>query len=271
MDSITFEQIITWVSDYGLRGVTALAIFIIGRWLVNHAIVLVYKALVLKAKDETLAHFLTAILRWVGLLFVAISSLSHVGVDTTSLVALLGAAGLAVGLSLQGSLGNLAAGVMLIVFKPFKRGDFIEAAGAMGTVDSINIFTTTIITSDNKEVTIPNASVTGGNITNFSARDTRRVDMVFGISYDDDIRKARHILEAILASDTRILPEPEPIVRLHALADSSVNFIVRPWVNSGDYWDVLWDTHEAVKLRFDEEGVSIPYPQMDIHWQKPKD
>jgi small conductance mechanosensitive channel len=157
---------------------------------------------------------------------------------------------------------------MLIVFKPFKKGDFVEAGGAMGTVDSISIFTTTMTTADNKEIIVPNGSVIGSNITNFSARSTRRVDMVFGMSYDGDIRKAKQILESIIASDSRVLPEPAPVIQLSELADSSVNFIVRPWVNAADYWPVLWGTTEAVKTRFDEEGISIPFPQMDVHLQK---
>jgi len=161
----------------------------------------------------------------------------------------------------------LAAGVLLIIFKPFKKGDFIDAGGAMGTIDSISIFTTIMTTSDNREVIIPNASIIGGNITNFSARPTRRVDMVFGISYGDDLRKAKTILEEIIASDTRILAEPAPVITVGALAESSVNFLVRPWVNSADYWRVLWDTTEAVKLRFDAAGISIPFPQVSVHMQ----
>jgi len=268
MDLPTTEQMIALASDYGVRFTTALAIFVIGRWLIKHLVALIGKALILRAKDETLAHFLTAILRWLGLIFVVIVALSHVGVDTTSLVALLGAAGLAIGLSLQGSLGNFAAGAMLIAFKPFKKGDFVEVAGALGTVDGISIFTTTVITPDNKEIIIPNGNITGANITNFSARSTRRVDMVFSISYDDDIRKARQILEGIISNDSRVLAEPEPIVRLGELSDSSINFIVRPWVDSNDYWPVFWDTNEAVKLRFDQEGISIPFPQLDVHWHR---
>jgi small conductance mechanosensitive channel len=207
----------------------------------------------------------------VGLLFVLIAALSHLGIDTTSLVALLGAAGLAVGLSLQDSLGNFAAGVMIIVFKPFKKGDFIDAGGAMGTVDAISIFTTIMTTPDNKEIIIPNGSIIGGNITNYSARPTRRVDMVFGISYDDDLQKAKAILQEIIAADSRVLSEPAPVVTLGELADSSVNFLVRPWVNAADYWGVMWDTTEQVKLRFDAEGISIPFPQMDVHLQTSKE
>jgi small conductance mechanosensitive channel len=207
-------------------------------------------------------------LRWVLLLFVVIAALSQLGIDTTSLVALLGAAGLAIGLSLQSSLANFAAGVMLIVFRPFTKGDFVEVAGTSGSVDNISIFTTTLTTPDNKEVIVPNGSVIGNNIVNYSARPTRRVDMVFGIGYGDDIKKAKELLEQIVAADTRVLAEPAPVVALGELADSSVNFLVRPWVNAEDYWSVLWDTTETVKLKFDEAGISIPYPQMDVHLDK---
>ena len=218
--------------------------------------------------DEILVKFLSSILHWVLLLFVVIASLSQLGIDTTSLVALLGAAGLAIGLSLQSSLANFAAGVMLIVFRPFTKGDFVEVAGTSGSVDNISIFTTTLTTPDNKEVIVPNGSVIGNNIVNYSARPTRRVDMVFGIGYGDDIKKAKELLEQIVAADTRVLAEPAPVVALGELADSSVNFLVRPWVNAEDYWSVLWDTTETVKLKFDEAGISIPYPQMDVHLDK---
>jgi small conductance mechanosensitive channel len=212
--------------------------------------------------------FLSSILRWVLLLFVVIAALSQLGINTTSLVALLGAAGLAIGLSLQSSLSNFASGVMLIIFRPFTKGHFVEAGGATGVIEKISIFTTTMTTPDNKEVIVPNGAILASNITNFSARPTRRVDMVFGISYDDDIRKAKALLAEILAADQRVLPEPAPVVAVGALADSSVNFLVRPWVNSADYWAVYWDTQEAVKLKFDEAGISIPYPQMDVHLDK---
>ena len=192
-----------------------------------------------------------SILRWVLLLFVVIAALSQLGINTTSLVALLGAAGLAIGLSLQSSLSNFASGVMLIIFRPFTKGDFVEAGGATGVVEKISIFTTTMTTGDNKEVIIPNGSILGGNITNYSARPTRRVDMVFGISYDDDIRQAKQLLAEIVAADERVLKDPAPLIALGELADSSVNFLVRPWVSSADYWGVYWDTHEAVKLKFD--------------------
>lgn len=259
------EKLIALATEYGIATLTALAIFVVGRWLVNRLTNLAQKVMLARASDETLVKFVCSILRWVGLLFVVIAALSHLGIDTTSLVALLGAAGLAIGLSLQSSLGNFAAGVMLIIFKPFKKGDFVDAGGAMGTVDSISIFTTIMTTPDNKEIIIPNGSIIGGNITNFSARPTRRVDMVFGISYGDDIRKAKAILEEIISADARVLPEPAPVITVGELADSSVNFLVRPWVKASDYWGVMWDTTEAVKLRFDAEGISIPFPQMDVH------
>ena len=253
--------------EYAQATVIALLIFVAGRWLVNRVVALVERLMLARATDETLVKFVCSILQWLGLLFVVIAALSHLGVDTTSLVALVGAAGLAIGLSLQNSLGNLAAGVLLIVFKPFKKGDFIDAAGAMGTIESISIFTTVMTTADNREITVPNGAIIGGNITNFSARATRRVDMVFGISYGDDLRHAKAILEEIVGADPRVLAEPAPVVMVGELADSSVNFLVRPWVNSEDYWQVLWDTTETVKLRFDEVGISIPFPQVELHMQ----
>ncbi|MCB1699889.1 MAG: mechanosensitive ion channel [Pseudomonadales bacterium] len=228
----------------------------------------VRKVLNTRSMDEILVSFLTSILSWVLLLFVVIAALSQLGINTNSLVALLGAAGLAIGLSLQSSLSNFAAGVMLIIFRPFTKGNFVEAGGATGVVDKISIFTTTLTTTDNKEVIVPNGAIINGNITNYSARPTRRVDMVFGISYDDDIRKAKEILEQIIAADERVLPEPAPVIALGALAESSVNFLVRPWAKQEDYWGLLWDTTEAVKLKFDEAGITIPYPQVDVHFSK---
>ena len=251
--------------QYGTALITAILIFYIGRFVVNRVVKVINRVMISRGMDETLVNFVCSILQWVGLLFVVIASLSQLGIDTTSLVALLGAAGLAIGLSLQGSLGNFAAGVMLIIFKPFKKGDFIDAGGAMGVVDNISIFTTVLTTPDNREVIVPNGAIIGGNITNFSARPTRRVDMVFGISYGDDLLQAQAILKEIVAADERVLAEPAPVITVGELADSSVNFLVRPWVNASDYWDVLWDTTQAVKLRFDEAGISIPFPQMELH------
>ncbi len=254
-----------YIIPWGTRIILALAIFYIGRLVVGVVLGLIVKFMQMRRMDEVLVRFLSAILRWLLLLFVVIAALSQLGIDTTSMVALLAAAGLAIGLSLQSSLSNLAAGVLLITFRPFTRGDFVEAGNAMGVVDSISIFTTTMTTPDNKEVIIPNSAILGNNITNFSARPTRRVDMVFGVSYGDDIRKAKQLLEEVIAADERVLEDPPPRIVVGELADSSVNFLVRPWVNSADYWPVFWDTTEAVKLKFDEAGITIPFPQMDVH------
>ncbi len=218
------EQWLPFVIEYGTAILLALVILYVGKIVVNRIIAVTNRVMLARGMDETLVNFICSIVRWLGLLFVTIAALSQIGVDTTSLVALIGAAGLAIGLSLQGSLANLAAGVMLIIFKPFKKGDFVEAGGAMGTVDAISIFTTVLTTPDNKEIIIPNGAIIGGNITNFSARPTRRVDMVFGVSYSDDLRKTRQILEEIIAADSRVLPEPAPVITVGALADSSVNF-----------------------------------------------
>jgi len=260
----------TYAIPWGIKLVTALAIFYLGRIVVAGVIGFVRRVLHSRGMDDILVDFLAAILRWALLLFVIIAALSQLGINTNSLVAVLGAAGLAIGLSLQSSLSNFAAGVMLIIFRPFTKGDFVEAGGASGIIDKISIFTTTLTTPDNKEVIVPNGAIIGSNITNYSARPTRRVDMVFGVSYDDDIRKAKQLLQDILAADERILKDPAPVVAVGALAESSVNFLVRPWAKTTDYWAVYWDTTEAVKTRFDEAGISIPYPQVDVHMGKPE-
>ncbi|WP_028485796.1 mechanosensitive ion channel family protein [Thiomicrorhabdus chilensis] len=254
---------------WGIKIALAILIFVVGRMVVKGIVKIVRKLLGRTGKmDEMLINFVASIINAVLLLFVIIASLDQLGVDTTSLVALIGAAGLAIGLALQGSMQNFAAGVMILVFKPFKSGDFIDAGGVTGVVEAVQIFSTTMRTGDNKEMIVPNGAIYSGPITNFSARDTRRVDMVFGIGYDDDIRKAKTILEKLVAEDERILKDPAPVIALSELGDSSVNFVVRPWVNSADYWAVMWDMNEKVKLTFDEEGISIPYPQMDVHLHK---
>ena len=262
------EMIDLYVIPWGIKIVLALAIFYIGRMVVASIVKVVSNLLRKRDMDEILVSFLTSILRWVLLLFVVIAALSQLGINTNSLVALLGAAGLAIGLSLQSSLSNFASGVMLIVFRPFTKGDFVEAGGATGVVETISIFTTTMTTPDNKEVIVPNGAILSNNITNYSARPTRRVDMVFGISYDDDLRRAKQLLEEIISADDRVLAEPAPVIALGELADSSVNFLVRPWAKAEDYWGLLWDTTETVKLKFDEAGISIPYPQVDVHMDK---
>jgi small conductance mechanosensitive channel len=258
----------TYIIPWGINIVMAIVIYIIGKFIVGILINVFGKVMARSKYDDMLIEFVKAIVKAILMLFVIVASLDKLGVNTTSMVAIFGAAGLAIGLSLQGSLQNFAAGVMLLVFRPFKSGDFIDAGGEMGTVMNISIFTTILTTPDNKQIIVPNGKVYGGNITNFSANETRRVDMVVGISYDSDLRKAKQILNEMLAADERILSEPAAKVAVSELADSSVNFIVRPWVKSADLWDVKFDFTEAVKLRFDAEGIIIPFPQMEVHVHK---
>jgi len=258
------EYAIPW----GINIAMAIAIYVIGRIVVGF-ILSIFRRVMAKSKyDAMLVDFLEAIISAILMLFVIVASLDQLGVDTTSLVAILGAAGLAIGLSLQDSLKNFAAGVMLLVFKPFKSGDFVEAGGTAGTVNKIGIFTSTMTTPDNKEIIVPNGAIYSGTITNFSAKETRRVDMVVGIGYDADLLKAKQVLQEMVEADPRILQEPAPTIAVAELADSSVNFVVRPWVQSADFWGVKFDFTEAVKLRFDKEGISIPFPQMDVHLHK---
>ena len=257
-----------YIVPWGINIVLAALIFILGRMVAKLIVKLTGKIFSRSKMDDMLSNFLLVILNTILLLFVVVAALDQLGVDTTSLVALVGAAGLAIGLSLQSSLQNFAAGVMLLVFKPFKAGDFVEAAGISGIVEEIHIFTTNIRTGDNKEVIVPNGDIYGGNIINYSAKETRRVDMVFGIGYGDDLKKAKDVLTDIVSSHPLVLPEPEPVIAVSELADSSVNFVMRPWVKTPDYWTVLFEITETVKLRFDQEGISIPFPQMDVHMQK---
>lgn len=269
LDGINTEQLLSdYAIPWSINIVMTLVIFFIGRLVVKIIVSLSKKLMKRASMDETLIKFISSIVQGLLMLFVIVAAIDQLGVDTTSLIALVGAAGLAVGLALQGSLQNFAAGVMIILLRPFKSGDFIEAAGTSGTVEQVSIFSTTLKTPDNKVVIVPNGEIHSGTITNFSANKTRRVDMVFGIGYDDDIRKARESIQEILSSDERILKNPEPQIAVSELADSSVNFIVRPWVNSSDYWSVKFDTTEEIKLKFDELGISIPYPQMDVHLEK---
>ncbi len=263
------EQAMEWLyafgAEYGLKIIGALLIFIIGKMVIGIITGALKRAFKRKSTDETLSKFVISLTRIFLLVVVILASLSTLGVETTSFVAIIGAAGLAIGFALQGSLSNFAAGIMLIIFRPFEAGHFVEAGGATGTVEAIKIFNTVMKTPDNKTIIIPNSAVTGGNITNYSAKDTRRIDMVFGIGYDDDIKKAKEIMEGIIRADSRILKDPAPVVRVLELGDSSVNFAVRPWVKTADYWDVYFDLMEGIKFAFDEKGISIPYPQTDVH------
>lgn len=255
------EALMTW----GMNLLFAILIFVIGRW-VSKAILSVIRRLFGRSKlDDILIHFLMSILQGVFMIIVVAASLDQLGVDTTSLVALIGAAGLAIGLSLQDSLKNFAAGVMLITFRPFKSGDFVEAGGTTGVVETINIFSSTLRTPDNREVIIPNGSIYSGVITNYSARETRRIDLIFGISYNDDIRKAKALIVEVLEADGRVLKDPAPVVAVGDLGASSVDLVVRPWVKSADYFTTMCDLKENVKLAFDANGISIPFPQMDLH------
>jgi len=270
MNETTINALLNdYIIPWGINISMALAIFVVGRIAANIAVELIHKLLNKSGTDAMLVNFICSIAKAVLMLFIIIASLNQLGVDTTSFIALIGAAGLAIGLSLQSTLQNFAAGVMLIVFKPFKLGDFVEAGGSAGVVEKINIFNTVMRTGDNREIIVPNGAIYGGTITNNSARDTRRIDMVFSIGYDDDLRHAKQLLNEIMASDERILKEPKALVAVAELADSSVNFNVRPWVKSSDYWKVLFDVTEKVKLTFDEHNISIPFPQMDVHLNNP--
>lgn len=265
LNNIDWTHFYQLAADFGLRLFAALAIFIIGRWVARWLSRLLEKGMQKAGTDHTLIVFLRNIV-YVGLLiFVIIAAVGQLGVQTTSFLAVLGAAGLAVGLALQGSLANLAAGVLIIIFRPFKLGDFIEAGGIAGTVKAISIFTTTLHTPDNKVIIVPNAQVNSGTITNYSANDTRRVDLVIGVSYGDDLDKVRSVIQQVLAADERVLKDPAPQIAVMALADSSVNFTVRPWAKSADYWALYFDLQEQIKKNFDKEGISIPFPQQDVY------
>lgn len=270
MDPIMIDPVIikTHVIPIAINVALAGAIFVVGRIIARILLRIAGKLFERSGMDPMLIRFISSILNAVLMLVIVVAALDQLGVDTTSLIALIGAAGLAIGLALQGSLQNFAAGALLIVFRPFKDGDYIEAAGTAGTVEQISIFTTTLKTPDNCEIIVPNGQIYSGSIKNFSACSTRRVDLVFGVGYGDDLRQAKQIIEDILATDERILAEPAPQVVIGELADSSVNIIVRPWVASADYWAVRFDLLERVKLTFDEQGVSIPFPQVDVHMSR---
>ena len=254
-----------YIVPWAINLVMALVIFVLGRWLaigINRLV----KRLMKKANiDDILISFIGNMLYFALLVVVVIAALDQLGVNTSSVLAVFAAAGLAVGLALKDSLSNFAAGVMLVLFKPFKAGDYIEAAGTGGVVEKLRIFNTVMRTGDNREITVPNSQIYASTIVNFSARATRRIDLIFGIGYGDDIRQAKNLIEEAMAEDERILKDPEPDVLLMELADSSVNIAVRPWVNAADYWVVRGDLMERVKAKFDTNGISIPFPQRDVH------
>ena len=256
---------------FGVKILAALAVFIIGRWVVKYLKRLALRIMEKREVDPTLTKFVTNLIYIALLTFVIVAALGMLGIQTTSFIAVIGAAGLAVGLALQGSLSNFAAGVLMIIFRPFEVGDLITGAGVTGVVEEIQIFNTQLLTPDNKTIIIPNAQLTADTITNYTRKGTRRADMVIGIGYEDDIDKARAIILEVLSQDERILKEPATKVAVAELADSSVNFTVRPWVKADDYWGVIFDATETIKKRFDAEGISIPFPQRDVHVYEHKD
>ena len=259
------EGVVEAASVYGLRVLGAIAILIIGWFLARLLRTIITKVLENRKVDKTLVSFIESVSYVAMMAFVIIAAMSKLGIQTASFVAVIGAAGLAIGLALQGSLSNFAAGVLMIIFKPFKVDDFISGGGEMGVVREIGIFTTTLMSVDNKVLIIPNSKLTTDNITNFTAEDKRRVDLVYGVSYSDDLDKVRKVLEDVISKESRILADPAYTIGVIELADSSVNFAVRPWVKTADYWDVFFSLNETVKKRFDEEGISIPFPQQDVH------
>jgi len=251
--------------DFGVKIITALAIFVVGKWLARKLSSVVIKLMEKGTSDPMLVRFVGNLVYFGLLIFVVLATIAQVGVQTTSVVATLAAAGFAVGLALQGSLGNFASGILLLVLRPFRVGHYIDGAGVSGTVEEVNIFSTLLRTPDNKSIVIPNSQLTGSVITNYSAKTERRVDLTFGVSYSDDLDKVRKVITDVLAQDQRILSDPAPTIGLMSLGESSVDFVVRPWVKSEDYWAVLFDVNEAMKKRFDAEDITIPFPQRDVH------
>jgi len=252
-------------SNIGLSLILAIAILVIGRQIVKILIRVITVALEKSKTEHTVRIFVTNLLNTLLMIVVFIAAINQLGIETTSIIAILGAAGLAIGLALQGSLANFAAGILIVVYRPYKVGDYIEAGGYAGTVKDIQIFSTVLTTPDNKIVVVPNGSIMNGSIVNYSGQETRRVDIIASCSYEDDIDKVKHVLEDIINNESRILKDPKPQIAVSELADSCVNLIVRPWVNSSDVNSVKYSLLEQIKKRFDKEGLSIPYPQTDVH------
>lgn len=259
------EMLASLAATWGGRILAAIVVFVLGRWIVGLIIRWLDVAMRRADIDETLMGFLDNVLRMALMVLVLLTVASVLGIPTTNFLAIVGAAGLAVGLALKDSLSNFSAGVMLVIFRPFKAGDFVETAGVSGTVEEIGIFKTDIRTGDNRLIIVPNSLVYSGTITNFSAKSTRRIDLVIGVGYNDEIHRARQIIMDILKADDRVLSDPEPVVMLLELGASSVDFAVRPWVNRSDYWVARADLLERIKNALDENGLSIPYPQQDVH------
>lgn len=250
---------------FGTQLILAIVVWIIGSWIIGRIVKLIDVAMTKKQVEVTLHQFLVSIFNITFKAILVIIFASMIGVETASLIAMLGAAGLAIGLALQGSLANFAGGILILFFRPFKAGDVIDAQGYVGHVVEIQIFNTILRTLDNQRVIIPNGLLSNGCVKNVFIEETRRVDMTFGISYDDDVKKAKAVLQEVMDNDSRVLKDPVVDIFVSAHADSSVNFLVRPWVKSDDYWPVFFDSHEAIKIAFDEAGITIPYPQRDVH------
>jgi len=269
METSSVQTVSDMIGLYSTNIAIAIVIFFVGKWLVSKVTSVVIKLMnKQKNMDKTLSMFLEDILYYTLMAVVVLTALDQVGVETTSFLAILGAAGLAIGLALKDSLSNFASGVMIIMFRPYKIGDVVSAGGITGKVIEIHLFNTEFTTPDNQKILVPNGSITAGSITNINAHDTRRIDLTIGIGYDDDIKKAKNLLHEIVNANGKILKDPNVTIAVAELADSSVNFIVRPWVNTPDFWDVKFDLLETIKNRFDEEGISIPYPQSDVHLYK---
>ena len=278
VSSLSWNSIIEFLKSNGIDSstvvtlgkniVVALVIFFVGRIAISLVVRGLRKLMQKQEVDKTLETFVCNLVRIALMIVVIIAAISALGIETTSFIAIFGAAGLAIGLALQGSLSNFAAGVLIVLFRPYRVGNFVEAAGVSGTIEQVQILTTILITPDNKQIIVPNSQIMNSIITNYSAKDTRRVDMVVGVSYSDDLDKVRKTLEELVAADERILADPACKIAVSQLADSSVNFIVRPWVKAADYWGVTFDLTEAIKKRFDQEGISIPFPQQDVHLHK---
>ena len=266
----SYTKIQELIIVHGINILTALVIFVVGRWIAKLVSKFFGKMMTKKDVAPVVNSFVCNLVYISLLIFVIIAALAQVGIQTTSLIAILGAASLAIGLALQGSLANFAAGVLLIIFRPFKVGDYVECGGTAGAVEEIQIFTTQLKTPDNKKIIVPNAKVLGDNITNYSAKETRRVDLLIGVSYTDDLQKVENVLQDVLAKNERVLKDPAPTIAVMELADSSVNFAVRPWVKTADYWSVYFDLTKNIKLRFDAEGIAIPFPQRDVHLYQEK-
>ena len=265
LDGNLWNQLSELLSSFGISLFIALSILIIGRQVVKILIKVISAALERSNTEDTVRIFVTNLLNTLLMIVVFIAAINQLGIQTTSIIAVLGAAGLAIGLALQGSLSNFAAGILIVIYRPYKVGDYIQADNHLGTVDDIQIFSTVLKTPDNKLVIVPNGSIMNGSIVNFSNQDKRRVDIIASCSYEDDIDKVKSVLADILSKDDRILNEPKPRIAVSELADSSVNFIVRPWVKNSDYIDVYYSLLEEIKKRFDREGIAIPYPQTDVH------